>query len=86
MAFRQAVQDLEGRLRCLRIANHKDLVALLPDRHSWSGAYMLFCPRMGGINTSDFKSNSIQLLAIRYLQKAGDANESYLAVVIQEYG
>ena len=45
MAFRRAAQSLEkdGRLRCLRVANHKDLVTLLPDRGSFSCAYILCC-------------------------------------------
>ena len=38
-------QELEnkGHIRCLRIANYKDLVTLLPDRGSFSCLYILCC-------------------------------------------
>jgi hypothetical protein len=45
LAFRRAFHFLESkkRIRCLRIANHKDLVTLLPDRGSFSLAYIVCC-------------------------------------------
>jgi hypothetical protein len=82
MAFRRAVQDLEGRLRCLRIANHKDLVTLLPDRGSWSCAYILCCQsnvyRHAGLEVKLYDSTRF------VISQAGDANESYLTVLIRD--
>mmetsp|Transcript_32864 Transcript_32864/g.54254 ORF Transcript_32864/g.54254 Transcript_32864/m.54254 type:complete len:165 (-) Transcript_32864:123-617(-) len=45
MSFRRAFQSLEHtqQLRCLRIANHKDIVTLLPDRGSLSCIYIMCC-------------------------------------------
>lgn len=44
-SFRRAFQSLEKarQLRCLRIANYKDLVTLLPDRGSLSCLYIVCC-------------------------------------------
>lgn len=45
LSFRRAFQSLEQshQLRCLRIANFKDLVTLLPDRGSLSCLYIICC-------------------------------------------
>lgn len=45
LAFRRAFTcyESEKRIRCLRIANHKDLVTLLPDRGSFSLLYIACC-------------------------------------------
>jgi hypothetical protein len=82
MTFRRAVQDLEGRLRCLRIANHKDLVTLLPDRGSWSCAYIMCCQsnvyRHAGLEVKLYSSSQF------VISKAGDADKSYMVVLIQD--
>jgi hypothetical protein len=43
--YSHRLQNLESKrhIRCLRIANHKDLVTLLPDRGSFSLAYIACC-------------------------------------------
>lgn len=45
LAWARAVQDVQdaGRLRCLRISNHKDLVTLLPDRGTTLGFAQVVC-------------------------------------------
>jgi len=45
MAWARAVYDLEQarRLRCVRLANYKDVVTLLPDHGTWSCLYITAC-------------------------------------------
>jgi len=67
LSFRRAFQALErqGNMRCLRIANYKDLVTLLPDRGSVSCLYILCCQssvfRHVGIELKLFRNGTYRL-------------------------
>uniref|UniRef100_A0A7S1D2T9 Fungal lipase-type domain-containing protein n=2 Tax=Cyclophora tenuis TaxID=216820 RepID=A0A7S1D2T9_CYCTE len=67
LTFRRAFQALErqGVMRCLRIANNKDLVTLLPDRGSLSCLYIMCCQshvfRHVGIELKLYKNGTYSL-------------------------
>jgi hypothetical protein len=84
LAFRRIVQGLErqGALRCLRIANFKDLVTLLPDRGTWSCFVIMCCQsivyRHVGIELKLYSGKKFAL------SKADDSR-SYLQIFLRDW-
>lgn len=85
LAFRRIVQGLEqqGALRCLRIANYKDLVTLLPDRGTWSCFVIMCCQsivyRHVGIELKLYHGNKA------YALTKADDSRSYLGIFLRDW-
>lgn len=85
LSFRQTFQSLEQsrQLRCLRIANFKDLVTLLPDRGSLSCLYIVCCQaniyRHVGMELKLYSSS-------KYGICRSAESKSYMGVFLHDWG
>lgn len=84
MSFRRAFQALEKQeqIRCLRVANYKDLVTLLPDRGSLSCLYIVCC------QANVFRHVGVELKLYangRYQLSRPSDNSSYFNMFLKDW-